>query len=93
MYVLLYTQTTAVGNQEKLKTYVFEIKVEQNDDGRWSADCPILPGCATWGRTRSEALHNIREAVEGYVTDMIAAGEPVPGAADVLDRPAVSVTV
>lgn len=79
--------------QEKLKTYVFEIRIEQNDDGRWSAECPMLPGCATWGRTRSGALNNIHEAAEGYVADMLVTGEPVPGAADVLDRPAVSVTV
>lgn len=80
-------------NQEKLKTYVFEIMVEQDEDGRWSAECPILPGCATWGRTRAETLYNIREAVEGHVEDMIAVRTHIPDTADVLDRPAVSVMV
>lgn len=34
---------------------------------KWSAHCPALPGCATDGRTRLEALKNIREAVRGYL--------------------------
>lgn len=29
------------------KTYVFDIEVEQDEDGRWAAICPALPGCAT----------------------------------------------
>lgn len=32
------------------------------------AECPSLPGCMSQGKTRSEALRNIREAVRGYKT-------------------------
>lgn len=31
------------------------------------ADCPALPGCMSQGKTRKEALKNIREAIRGYV--------------------------
>ncbi len=31
------------------------------------ADCPSLPGCMSQGRTKKEALKNIREAIRGYV--------------------------
>jgi len=31
------------------------------------ADCPSLPGCMSQGKTRKEALKNIREAILGYV--------------------------
>lgn len=35
------------------------------DDGYVVAECPELPGCASQGRTREDALENIREAIEG----------------------------
>jgi predicted RNase H-like HicB family nuclease len=74
-----------------MKTHVFEISVEQDEDGRWAAECPSLPGCATWGRTREEAIRNIREAVEVYIEDLLESGESVPGAREVIEAPAVSV--
>lgn len=33
-------------------------------DGWIVAECPIIPGCISQGRTRQEALENIREAIE-----------------------------
>jgi len=35
------------------------------EDGGYVASCPALPGCHSQGETREEALHNIREAIEG----------------------------
>jgi len=74
-----------------MRSYVFQVAVSKDEDGRWAATCPALPGCATWGHTEEEALRNIREAVEVYVEDLIAAGEQVPGARDVIEAPVVSV--
>ena len=37
------------------------------EDGFWVAECPSLPGCISQGQTRTEAITNIREAVEAYV--------------------------
>ena len=34
------------------------------ENGWIVAECPSLPGCVSQGRTRSEALANIREAME-----------------------------
>jgi predicted RNase H-like HicB family nuclease len=34
------------------------------DDGYLVVECPIIPGCISQGRTREEALTNIREAIE-----------------------------
>jgi predicted RNase H-like HicB family nuclease len=76
-----------------VKTYVFPVELAREDDGRWSALCPALEGCATWGRNREEALRNIREAVEVYVEDLVACGEPLPGGVTVIDSPAVSVAL
>lgn len=76
-----------------MKTYVYEIELEEDEDGRWAANCPALPGCATWGRTADEALRNIQEAVEVYVADVLAAGESVPTPTEVIQAPAVSVAI
>jgi predicted RNase H-like HicB family nuclease len=38
-----------------------------HETGDWAAWCPQLPGCASAGRSRDEALHNIREAIELYL--------------------------
>lgn len=73
------------------KTYVFEVAIEQDEDGRWAAECPALPGCATWGYSKIEALQNIREAVEAYIEDMREAGETIRGAKEIIHAPAVSV--
>jgi predicted RNase H-like HicB family nuclease len=37
------------------------------EDGYLVAECPGLPGCASQGRTRDDALANIREAIEGWL--------------------------
>jgi len=76
-----------------VKTYVFRVELQAEADGRWSATCPVLPGCATWGHTREQAMHNIDEAVSAYVEDLVRAGEPLPLAAHVVEAAAVSVTV
>jgi predicted RNase H-like HicB family nuclease len=34
------------------------------EDGYFVAECPVIPGCISQGRTRDEALQNIREAIE-----------------------------
>ncbi len=31
------------------------------------ADCPTFPGCMSQGKTKEEALKNIREAIQGYI--------------------------
>jgi len=55
-----------------------------------------MPGLATWGHTREEALRNIQDAAEAYVEDMLEAGESIPlqaGRIDIIERPAVAVTI
>ncbi len=78
-----------------MKTYIFRIEIEQEEDGRWSAEVPTLPGCATWGYTKEEALRSIHEAAQLYIESLLAHGEPIPagGPAEVMEEPAVAVTV
>lgn len=44
-----------------------QVVLEPNDDGGFTALVPSLPGCISEGRTREEALKNLKEAVELYL--------------------------
>lgn len=35
--------------------------------GYWVAEVPTLLGCISQGKTREEAVNNIKEAIKGYV--------------------------
>ena len=43
-----------------------------------TAIVPSLPGCVSQGDTRTEAIANIREAIEVYLEDCIESGEEIP---------------
>ncbi|MCD4846220.1 MAG: type II toxin-antitoxin system HicB family antitoxin [Methanosarcinales archaeon] len=44
-----------------------EILLEQEEDGTYSVHCPALKGCHSQGKTREEALKNIKEAIQLYL--------------------------
>ena len=48
------------------------------EDGYWVVECPSLPGCISQGKTKEEALTNIKEAIKGYVAALIEDKLPVP---------------
>jgi predicted RNase H-like HicB family nuclease len=81
------------GGELSVKSYIFRVELVEEDDRRWSAGVPTLPGCSTWGHSREEALRNIRDAVEAYIRDMRKAGEEIPkdSISHVLDEPVVTI--
>ena len=44
-----------------------KVVVKQGEDGYFVANCPSLRSCWTQGKTREEALRNIREAIALYL--------------------------
>ncbi len=78
-----------------MKTYIFSVELEQEQDGRWSAAVQSLPGCATWGYSKEEALKALQEAAQAYIQTLLEQGRQVPSSQDieVKETPAVSVTV
>ena len=48
------------------------------EDGYWIAECPSLSGCISQGKTKEEAIVNIKEAIEGYVAVLEEDGLPAP---------------
>ena len=67
------------GGQEALNLLVL---FERDEDGWEVASCPTLPGCHSQGRTRDEALANIREAIRGYLASMREHGDPLPSSSE-----------
>ncbi|MCH7746239.1 MAG: type II toxin-antitoxin system HicB family antitoxin [Chloroflexi bacterium] len=65
-----------------MKTYIFRAEVEQDPSGRWGAEVPSLPGCATEGDTKEEALEALREAAQAYLEVMHEHGDPLPEEAE-----------
>ncbi len=48
------------------------------EDDNYVAECPSLPGCVSQGKTREEAILNIREAIQGYIAALDQDHIPVP---------------
>lgn len=55
-----------------------QVIVYRGETGYWVVECPSLPGCISQGKTKEEAIQNIREAIEGYILALKTDGRPVP---------------
>ncbi|ADE15152.1 protein of unknown function UPF0150 [Nitrosococcus halophilus Nc 4] len=42
----------------------FVVTLDRDEDGMWIIECPSIPGCVSQGKTREEALENIKEAIQ-----------------------------
>ncbi|HEC63036.1 MAG TPA: type II toxin-antitoxin system HicB family antitoxin [Candidatus Acetothermia bacterium] len=56
----------------------YRVIIEQDEDGMFVAECPALPGCISQGKTRAEALEDIKDAVSGYLASLRKHDEPIP---------------
>ena len=55
-----------------------QVIVYPGEDSYWVAECRSLPGCVSQGKTKEEAITNIREAIEGYIAALEEDHLPVP---------------
>ena len=49
-----------------------------DEDGGFIAIAPDLPGCSAFGKTQSDALAELQDAISGWVEAARAVGNPVP---------------
>jgi predicted RNase H-like HicB family nuclease len=95
LFIVIYV-TSFQGGGAIVKTFILGVELQQESDGRWSVWVPGLPGCASWGHTKEEALHNIKDAAEVYIEDLLEAGQEIPLQGvriEVRDEPVIAVTV
>ena len=55
-----------------------QVVVYRGEDEYWIAECPSLPGCVSQGKTKEQAINNIKEAIKGYVAALEEDNLPVP---------------
>ncbi|MGH2541631.1 MAG: type II toxin-antitoxin system HicB family antitoxin [Ardenticatenaceae bacterium] len=55
-----------------------QARIYKDEEGWWVIEVPSLPGCNTQGRTREEALSNIKDAIKAYIAALEGLGLPVP---------------
>ncbi len=55
-----------------------QVIIYPGEDGYWVAECPSLPGCISQGKSKEEAVTNIKEAIQGYIAALQEDGLPVP---------------
>ena len=56
----------------------YRVVIEEDKEGTFVVNVPALPGCISEGKTRKEALENIKDAMGGYIASLEKHGEPVP---------------
>jgi len=56
----------------------YTVIIEEGRESGYVAYVPALKGCVSQGKTREEALKNIKEAMEAYVEALLEDGLPVP---------------
>lgn len=70
------------------------IEIEQEDDGRWLAEVPDLPGVMAYGATPAGAVARVKSLALRALADRIGHGEPIPaGAAGLFAVPALAEAV
>ena len=56
----------------------FRVEVEREDDGRWLAEVPELPGVLAYGSSASEAQAKVQALALRVVADRLEHGEAGP---------------
>jgi predicted RNase H-like HicB family nuclease len=43
---------------------IFNVTIDRDEDGVFIVECPSIPGCVSQGKTKEEAVENIKEAIK-----------------------------
>lgn len=61
-----------------MKRVRLPVVITRDEDGYYIAEVPVLRSCFTQGKTREEALANIKEVIYLCLENMAEEGEPIP---------------
>lgn len=75
------------------KKHVFQVVVEQDEDGYFVAECRALRACYTQGRTFEEAIENIKDVISLCLEDLRERGERIPKQSEIVGFKRVEVVV
>jgi len=54
------------------------IEIDKEEDGRWIAEVPDIPGVMVYGQTRDEAVSKVEALALRAIADRLDHGEDVP---------------
>lgn len=54
------------------------VETDREEDGRWIAEVPELPGVIVYGRTREEAVTRVEALALRVIADRLDHGESIP---------------
>jgi predicted RNase H-like HicB family nuclease len=54
------------------------VETEREEDGRWIAEVPELPGVLVYGQTRQEAIKRVQALALRVIADRLDHGEAIP---------------
>jgi predicted RNase H-like HicB family nuclease len=57
---------------------MLKIESEQEEDGRWIAEVPALPGVLVYGTTKADANAKAQALALRVIADRFENGEPLP---------------
>ncbi len=63
------------------------IETEREEDGRWIAEIPDLPGVMVYGKSREEAISKVKAVALRVLADRLEHGETVPELLEVFAIP------
>jgi predicted RNase H-like HicB family nuclease len=55
-----------------------KIEIDREEDGRWIAEVPDLPGVMTYGKDRDEAIARVKALALRAMADRLENGETIP---------------
>jgi len=61
----------------------FRVEIEREEDGRWLAEVPELPGVLAYGASESEAQAKVQALALRVVADRLEHGEAGPDLIDI----------
>lgn len=56
----------------------FIIELEQEDDGRWIAEIPTLPGALCYGKSKEDAERKVEALALRMLADRVESEEKIP---------------
>jgi predicted RNase H-like HicB family nuclease len=61
-----------------MKNIKLSVVITRDEDGYYLAEVPVLKSCFTQGKTKEEALENIKEVISLCLDDMAEEEVPIP---------------
>jgi len=82
-----------IGRRKSKRKQVFQVIVEQDEEGYFVAECPALRACYTQGKTYEEVIENIKDVIALCLEDLKAKGRRIPESAEIIGIRRVEISV